>query len=184
MFLHLLFGALAAFALSAVIFVLLSIRSREERSQLRERIDDLKDSLNKISESSDDRRSALNEKTKKIFDLEFKLMNQEKELNKEKDKYANLLHQKKSTEVRIGQISEQIAPFLHAWPYKAGNFRFLGAPIDGVSFEDDKVVFVEIKTGKGRLSPKQMKIRKQIREKKIEWLEFRIDPDGYNIKEG
>jgi len=184
MFLYILFGALGALILASIIFVLLSTKNREERSQLRERIEDLRCALNKISESSADRRNALNEKTKKIFDLEFKLMNQERELDKEKDKYTNLLHQKKSTEVRIGQISEQIAPFLHAWPYKAGNFRFLGAPIDGISFEDDKVVFVEIKTGKGRLSPKQIKIRKQIRDKKIEWVEFRINPDGYNVKEG
>ena len=30
--------------------------------------------------------------------------------------------------------------------------RFLGAPIDGVQFEDDRVILVEFKSGRSRLS--------------------------------
>lgn len=148
------------------------------------RIEELKTALETAKTLAADRRQALDNKTKEIYELQFSNMEFARSLDKEQDKYDRLLGQKKSTEVRIGQISEQIAPFLHAWPYKAGHFRFLGSPIDGVSFEDDCVVFVEIKTGKGRLSPSQLRVRKQVREGKVKWVEFRVDPDGINIKEG
>jgi len=156
----------------------------EELKKQDKRIQELNEALETTKTLASDRRLALDNKTKDIYDLEFRKLELEKELDKQKDKYTSLLSQKKSTEVRIGQISEQIAPFLHAWPYKAGHFRFLGSPIDGVSFEDDCIVFVEIKTGKGRLSPSQLKVRKLVREGKIKWVEFRVDPDGINIKEG
>ncbi len=189
-----LIGVLIAFAvacLAASVLVYFVSKAKRKESdkedkvgEYKERIGDLKESLERSHTASQDRREALNNKTKDIFDLQFKNMELEKNLGKEKDRYALLLHQKKSTEVRVGQISEQIAPFLHAWPYKAGRFRFLGSPIDGVSFEDDCVVFMEIKTGKGRLSPSQLRVRKQIREGKVKWVEFRVDPDGIHIKEG
>lgn len=167
------------------IYAILKQGSKNKKKvELEKRVDELKEALETTKTLAADRRLALDNKTKDIYDLQFRKLELEKELDKEKDKYSNLLNQKKSTEVRIGQVSEHIAPFMHAWPYKAGNFRFIGSPIDGVSFEDDEIVFVEIKTGKGRLSPKQMKIRKQVREGKIKWLEFRVDPDGFNVKEG
>ena len=56
--------------------------------------------------------------------------------------------QKKSSEVRLGKIGENLAPFVEHWPYDPNNFRFLGNPCDGVSFNlnTGKIVFVEIKT--------------------------------------
>lgn len=159
-------------------------KAQTEKEQLMERISELKESLERMSTVAQDRRESLNNKTKDIFEIQFKQTQLERELEKEKTKYATLLNQKKSTEVRVGQISEQIAPFMDAWPYKANNFRFLGSPVDGVSFEDDAMVVVEIKTGHGKLTPKQRQIRKHIREGKVKLVEFRIEPDGFKIKEG
>jgi len=65
-------------------------------------------------------------------------------------------------------------PFLRQYPYDAGNFRFIGTPIDGVQFENDKIVFVEFKTSTSQLSEKQKKIKEQIAAKKIIFEEFRI----------
>lgn len=40
--------------------------------------------------------------------------------------------------------AEQWAPLLSAYPYDPRRFRFLGAPVEGVQFEDDRVVFVSL----------------------------------------
>src|SRR5207245_1901585 len=41
------------------------------------------------------------------------------------------------------------APFLARYPLDTRNLRFVGDPVDAVSFESDRVVFVEF-TGQGR----------------------------------
>lgn len=97
-------------------------------------------------------------------------------------KYATLMNQKKSSEVRLGQIGEHVAPFLHDWPWESKDFRFLGNPVDGVQFNEDEVIFVEIKTGKSQLSKNQRVIRDLIKEGKIRWAVFRIGEDKCSIK--
>jgi len=82
--------------------------------------------------------------------------------------------QKRSLSTKYGKTSEQFMPFLRQYPYDAGNFRFIGTPIDGVQFENDKIVFVEFKTSTSQLSEKQKKIKEQIAAKKIIFEEFRI----------
>lgn len=81
---------------------------------------------------------------------------------------------KSSQSVKYGKMSEQFMPFLNDYPFEKGNFRFIGNPIDGVQFENDKIIFVEFKTGDSRLTPKQDEIRRLVEDKKIEFLEFRI----------
>lgn len=80
----------------------------------------------------------------------------------------------KSRQTIFGQSAEKIAPFLSAFGYDPQKAQFLGQPIDYVVFEDDEVVFVEIKTGKASLSTKQRRIRDLIKEKKVTWKEVRI----------
>jgi len=81
---------------------------------------------------------------------------------------------KKSQSVKYGKISEQFMPFVHNYPYEPSRFRFIGSPIDGVQFEDDRIIFVEFKTGKSRLTSSQEKVRKIIEKKRVTWEEFRI----------
>jgi len=88
--------------------------------------------------------------------------------------YKKLLSQKKSSEVRLGQISEQLAPFLEGFTYDTRNTKFLGQPIDLIAFEQDKVVFIEVKTGKSQLSAKQKNIKDLINNNQVFWEEFRI----------
>ena len=40
-----------------------------------------------------------------------------------------------------GKISEQWFPLMDRYPYDAQGFRFLGSPIDGIQFEEDRIVF-------------------------------------------
>lgn len=88
--------------------------------------------------------------------------------------YATLLGQKKSSEVRTGGIVEQIAPFLKDYPVDSGTARFIGDPVDFCHFLDDKIVFVEVKSGESQLSSKQRKIRDLISAGKVEFILYRV----------
>jgi predicted Holliday junction resolvase-like endonuclease len=94
--------------------------------------------------------------------------------NKEED-YSKLLSQKKSSEVRLGQISENLAPFLKDFKYNPKETHFIGMPIDYIIFEEDKIIFLEVKSGKSQLSTKQRNIRNLIKDNKVFWDEMRIE---------
>ncbi len=89
--------------------------------------------------------------------------------------YAKLLGQKKSSEVRTGKIAEQISPFLSDYPLDPKTARFIGDPIDFVHFDEEKVTFVEVKSGKSQLSTKQRHIRDLIKEGKVEFTIYRVE---------
>jgi predicted Holliday junction resolvase-like endonuclease len=82
---------------------------------------------------------------------------------------------KRSQSTRYGQTMEQFAPFLAEWPWDPKGFRFIGSPVDGVQFNEDGVVFVEIKSADSRLSPIQQTIKRHVKEGRVEWHEVRFD---------
>ena len=92
-----------------------------------------------------------------------------------KNEVDDLRFSKKSQSVKYGQLTEQWIPFSDKYPYNSQNFRFIGKPIDGISFEDDKIVFVEFKTNTSRLSNSQRKVKDLVDNKKVEWLKLKID---------
>ena len=93
----------------------------------------------------------------------------------QEEQYAKLFSQKKSSEVRTGKITEQIAPFLADYPLNSQTARFIGDPIDFVHFDEDMVTFVEVKSGKSQLSKKQRNIRDLIKEGKVEFTIYRVE---------
>jgi len=97
-------------------------------------------------------------------------------------KVRKVVSQKKSSEVRLGKIGENMAPFFMGWPYDANKFRFLGNPIDGIQFEDDEIIFVEIKTGKARLTASQKSVKQLVKEGKVKFATFRVSEDGCTLK--
>jgi predicted Holliday junction resolvase-like endonuclease len=113
------------------------------------------------------------------------LFSQNKRLKEEakhwQNKHDTVLSQKKSSEVRLGMIGENLAPFTDSWPYEPGNFIFIGREIDGLQINDDSIVFIEIKTGKSRLSKSQKNIKSLIKEGKVYFETFRIDADGCKL---
>ncbi|MFH1787244.1 MAG: Holliday junction resolvase-like protein [archaeon] len=86
----------------------------------------------------------------------------------------------RSRAVLGGQFSEQLAPFLPDFPYSPTECRFIGKPIDLICFNgmDEKnineVVFVEVKSGKSKLSSSEKKLKEAIEKKKVKWEEYRI----------
>ena len=82
---------------------------------------------------------------------------------------------KHSLSSKYGKMTEQFMPFIKDYPYDPQGFRFIGTPIDGIQFEPDRVVFVEFKSANGRLSVRQKDIKDLVLDKKVEFLEVRID---------
>ena len=74
----------------------------------------------------------------------------------------------------MGHIAETLAPFLDQFEFEPEECSFLGQPIDYVSFGQEEITFIEVKSGKSQLSSKQRKIRDQIKEGKVAWKEVRI----------
>lgn len=99
------------------------------------------------------------------------------------ERYDRLMHLKKSSETRIGLVGEQLSPYLEDWPFDdARQFRLISSPIDGVNFGEDEITFVEIKTGKSRLSKSQKRIRELVRQGKVSYIEFRVGENGCEVK--
>ena len=96
-----------------------------------------------------------------------------KELKELRAIHEELLREHRSSNIKHGMSFEQLFPFMSNYPYHPRNFRFIGTPIDGLSFEEDKVVFIEFKTGKSNLSVLQQRIKALILRKKVEWKEIR-----------
>ncbi|MBR9701410.1 hypothetical protein GOV13_00645 [Candidatus Pacearchaeota archaeon] len=95
----------------------------------------------------------------------------------------------RSRAVLGGQFSEQLAPYLPDFPYLPTECRFLGKPIDLICFKgmDEKdineVVFVEVKSGKSKLSSSEKKLKEAIEGKRVRWEEYRIPEDVTGKKE-
>lgn len=93
-----------------------------------------------------------------------------------------ILSQKKSSEVRLGKIAEHMAPLMRDWPYDPNFFRFLGSPIDGIQFNENSILFIEIKTGGSKLTDTQRDIRQLVKEGKVKFASFTIDENGTHFK--
>ena len=81
--------------------------------------------------------------------------------------YHKELSFRKSSEVRLGKIGENLAPFVKCWPWDPNGFRFLGNPVDGIQFTDKEIIFVEIKTGNARLKKSQKQLRDLVKAGKV-----------------
>ncbi len=88
--------------------------------------------------------------------------------------------EKRSAEVTRGFMSEQLAPFLESFPGDAHKLRFIGQPIDYISFDENEIVFYEIKSGNAKLSDKQRNIKYLIDNKKVRFATFRIKANNEN----
>lgn len=82
----------------------------------------------------------------------------------------------RSLRVKHGKNWENFVPFMKDFEDVAdkGNFTFIGMPIDGISFDDDAIKFVEIKTGKSQLNKKQKQVRDHVKNKRVKWIELRF----------
>lgn len=96
-------------------------------------------------------------------------------VEKVKAERAKTESRNKSVEVRTGQIMETVAPFMEAFKRDPKGARFLGWPIDFVWFGDDEIVFIEVKSGKARLTKSQKNIRDIVENGNVKFKVVRFD---------
>jgi predicted Holliday junction resolvase-like endonuclease len=82
--------------------------------------------------------------------------------------------QQRSLSTTYGKISEQWFPLMKQYPYDPQGFRFLGSPIDGVQFEEDRIVFVEFKANRSQLAKNQRRFRDLVEAGEVYFEEFRF----------
>jgi predicted Holliday junction resolvase-like endonuclease len=89
----------------------------------------------------------------------------------------------RSRSILKGQISEQLAPYLPNFSFAPSECKFIGKPIDFIAFKGinvgkiDEIVFVEVKSGKSRLSPIEKEVKLAIKEGRFRFEEYRISED-------
>jgi predicted Holliday junction resolvase-like endonuclease len=109
-----------------------------------------------------------------VLSLGFKLR-----LRTAKKKAAEIALQR-SRHVLKGQAAEQLAPLSLAFPYLPSDSRFLGSPIDYIVFDglsedqDLEVVFLEVKSGRAKLSGREARIRDAVKAGRVRWEELRL----------
>lgn len=116
--------------------------------------------------------------------LQGDVINLQEELGTEREKNRFLLSQKKSSETRLGQISEHLVPFLEGCTHEPKNMHFLGNPIDYVVFDFDQgaITFLEVKSGNSKASKRQKTIKNIIKSGRIYYEEIRINEKGVKNK--
>jgi len=92
-----------------------------------------------------------------------------------------------------GKVSERVAPVFQEFfsKYKAADCWFIGNPIDFIVFQgysvrrSEKIIFVEVKTGKSDLKPNERKIRNLIQNirsqsDKVDWdlVRLKMETEG------
>ena len=90
-------------------------------------------------------------------------------ISKLKENLAKTTSDKISLSTKYGQISEEFFPLEQSYPYNSKDFKFLGNPIDGIQFNEDKIILIEFKTNSSKLSTKQRHIRNLIKNKQVEF---------------
>lgn len=81
-----------------------------------------------------------------------------------------------------GKFVEQLIPYLPEFKYDPTEARFIGSPLDFVIFpglaqgEPREVVFLEVKTGKSKLTPAERKLQKLIEAGRVRWELIQYSP--------
>ena len=146
-------------------------KTQSEFSAREQTLDNLRLTFEKEQAFLSQRQLELKDKEKKLLS-EFAEL--ETKLAEETEARKKVTSQKKSSEVRLGGIAETLAPFLDQFDFDPENCVFLGKPIDYISFADDEITFIEVKSGNSQLNSRQRHIRDQVKAKLVSWKEVRI----------
>lgn len=113
-------------------------------------------------------------------EIQTDLLDLQEELGQEREKNRSLLSQKKSSETRLGQISEHLIPFLENCQHDPKSMHFLGNPIDYVVFDFDQgaITFLEVKSGNSKASKRQKTVKNIVKSGRIFYEEIRINEKG------
>jgi predicted Holliday junction resolvase-like endonuclease len=127
------------------------------------------------------------EKTVLTTNLEWansELNSTQHKLTAEQEKSRKVVSQKKSSETRLGQITEHMIPVMEKFPYDKKNLHFLGNPIDYLHFDFDEgsITFIEVKSGNSRVSKRQKIVKNIIKTGRVYYDEVRLNEKGLKVK--
>lgn len=116
--------------------------------------------------------------------VQVELINTQENLGDEREKGKTLLSQKKSSETRLGNIAENLVPFLQGCPHDPKTMTFLGAPIDFIVFNFDEgyITFLEVKSGNSKPTKRQKIIKNLVQAGRVFYEEIRVDEKGVRHK--
>jgi len=85
-----------------------------------------------------------------------------------------------------GKVQEHLAPLFPGFcaEFNPRDARFLGSPVDFVVFDGldagdvARVVFVEVKTGRSALSPRERRVREAVEAGRVEWRLLRLGAEA------
>jgi predicted Holliday junction resolvase-like endonuclease len=84
----------------------------------------------------------------------------------------------------LGDVFENLSPFLPGFKYEPADVRHIGAPIDYVCFnglaqnrEVEKVTFLDIKTGKSTLTDAEESIQEAVQDGRVDFDIVRFKPE-------
>jgi predicted Holliday junction resolvase-like endonuclease len=119
-----------------------------------------------------------------LKNVQVELINTQETLGDEREKGRTLLSQKKSSETRLGNIAENLVPFLQGCPHDPKTMTFLGAPIDFVVFNFDEgyITFLEVKSGNSKPTKRQKIIKNLVQAGRVFYEEIRVDEKGVRHK--
>lgn len=150
----------------------------EERASCQQREDNLNQTICNLQENLKNQSDIFSENKLEIQSenktLNTSLNDLSNELEQIKSEKSSLLSQKKSSEIRLGNIAETLAPFLDQFDFNPEECVFIGKPIDYISFGQDEITIIEVKSGKSQLNANQRRIRDQVKSNSVVWKEVRI----------
>jgi predicted Holliday junction resolvase-like endonuclease len=84
----------------------------------------------------------------------------------------------------LGDVFENLSPFLPGFKYEPADVRHIGAPIDYVCFKGlaqnrqvEKITFLDIKTGKSTLTEAEESIQEAVQDGRVDFDIVRFKPE-------
>src|SRR6266571_511444 len=84
--------------------------------------------------------------------------------------------------IHVAKISEQFAPLLPGFPYNLKDFQWVGGTIDAIVWNgledggDVDIIFLDVKTGRAKISPRQRRIRDAVEAGRLHFKVFPFRP--------
>lgn len=119
---------------------------------------------------------------KEALEIQKELKEQLKSRNEDLKKQKKLVTEKAkitTKSVNIGKNLEKVFPTLKEFKLDLPDCRFLGDPIDLITFNGlsmnkvNSINFIEIKSGKAKLNPNQKLVKEAVEDKKVSYKVFK-----------
>lgn len=112
------------------------------------------------------------------------LRKKERELKEQEDKIREDAR-KRSRSVIMGQLFEQVRPFLPGFRYEPGDLRSIWKPIDYVCFNGlslkgqvDRITFIEVKSGQAHLTQAERSVQKAVEDGNVGFETVQLKPES------